>query len=141
MIFQERKQSNDEYAYDVEDVFGTVHIESSVKLTGDILDGIVMVLLKQNISAEEIRGEVKHDKGVVQYVFKKRPLWEDDDEPKPCNDIPTSINEPGSAYIVTFLSRVPGWNWCARFVEAFREAWKRVGGYQQQRESGTGENY
>jgi len=92
MIFQERKQPNDAYSYDVEDVFGTVHIESSVKLTGDILDGIVMVLLKQNISAEEIRGEVKHNKGVVQYVFKKRPMWEDEDEAKqPCNDTNNQI--------------------------------------------------
>ena len=126
MIFQERKQPNDEYTYNVEDVFGTAHIESSVKLTGDILDGIVMVLLKQNIAAEEIRGEVKHDKGVVQYVFKKRPQWEDD-EPEPCNDTHTSTNEPASASIRTRLLRIPALSWCKRFVVAFREAWRKGG--------------
>jgi hypothetical protein len=125
MIFQERKQPNDEFSYDVEDVFGTVHIESSVKLTGDILDGIVMVLLKQNISAEEIRGEVKHDKGVVQYVFKKRPMWEDEDEEKqPCKDTHTSTQKPESASTRTRLLRIPILSWCGRFAEAFREAWK-----------------
>jgi len=141
MIFQERKQPNsDEYTYDVEDVFGTVHIESSVKLTGDILDGIVMVLLKQNISAEEIRGEVKHDKGVVQYVFKKRPMWEDEDEAKqPCNDTPTSTQKPESASTRTRLLRIPILSWCARFAEAFREAWKK--GAKSQRESDAGKNY
>jgi hypothetical protein len=123
MIFQEKK-TTEGYVYNVEDIFGTVSIDSDVKLDGDTLDGIVMVLLRQNISAEEILGEVKHNGGVVRYRFKKRPLWEDE---KICKNTPTSTSKQESVPIHThrsILGRII--RLVQRFAEAFREAWKKT---------------
>lgn len=129
MIFQERKKEAG-YTYDVEDVFGTIHIESTTKLDGDTLDEMVMVLLKQNLPAQTVTGEVKHKSGTVAYTYVKRPLWEDDDEQKPCESTPTSTKKPESVSIRTRLLRIPALSWCARFAEAFREAWRKGKGSQ-----------
>ena len=126
MIFQERTIHNG-YSYDVEDIFGTLHIESSVKLTGEILDDMVVLLLRRNISAETVTGEIKHQGGTVTYIFKRAPAWEDD---KPCDDTHTSTKQPERESIRTRLLRVPGLIWCRKFAEAFREAWKKGKGSQ-----------
>lgn len=125
MIFQERKKEAG-YTYDVEDVFGTIHIESTTKLDGDTLDEMVMVLLKQNLPAQTVTGEVKHKSGTVAYTYVKRPLWEEDEEEKkPCENIPTSTKKQESASTATPHFTVPIWSWCKRFVVAFREAWRK----------------
>jgi hypothetical protein len=123
MIFQEKKVTTG-YTYDVQDVFGTIHIESGVQLEPDILDGMVVLLLKQNITAQTINGTVKHAQGVVSYTFTRAPLWEDDKEP--CESTPTSTDTPESASTRTPRSPATIWYWCKRFVGAFREAWRKT---------------
>lgn len=123
MIFIERKKEEG-YTYDLEDVFGTLHIESAQKLDAEILDGMVVLLLKQALTARIVEGEVKHEKGTVKYTFVKRPHWEHDDEEEQCEDTPTSTNEPESASTATPSSPTPTSNWLRQFVEAFREAWR-----------------
>ncbi len=136
MIFQERKIETG-FHYTVEDIFGVIDIESSTKLEPDILDEMVVVLLRQNLNAREISGEVKHGDGIVKYVFKPRPIWEDDDEKNKCKDTLTSIKKQENASTQTRLSRIPLLNWFRRFAGAFREAWKKArsgGSYQHERD-------
>ncbi len=125
MIFAERKIESG-FTYEVEDIFGTISIESDKKLTGDILDDMVLLLLRQNGNAGEISGEVKHDGGIVKYVFKKRPIWEKDEE-TPCESTPTSIPKQESAS--TRILHLPRsiLSWFKRFVGAFLEAWRKAG--------------
>lgn len=125
MIFAERKKESG-FEYDVEDVFGTIHIDSSTKLDPSTLDEMVLLLLRQNLNAGEIRGEVKHAKGTVSYVFKPRTQWEDDDEKKPCEDTPTSTPAPESASTPTSHFVIDAFNWCKKFAEAFRVAWRKA---------------
>jgi hypothetical protein len=127
MIFQEKKNKNG-YTYKVEDVFGTIMIDSSVKLEPGILDDLVVLLLKTNMSAKIITGEVKHKTGVVQYRFERAPLWDNNDEP--CENTPISTPEPASAFTPTHRLRLPILSWCRRFAEAFREAWRKGKHYQ-----------
>lgn len=126
MIFQERTTKTG-YTYDVEDVFGTIHIESTSKLDGDTLDDMVVVLLKQNLPAQTVTGEVKHKHGTVTYTYVKRPQWEEDEEEKkkPCENTPTSTKQPERESILTCLSKAPALIWFRRFAEAFREAWRK----------------
>ena len=124
MIFQERKKEAG-YTYDVEDIFGTITIESSTKLTADILDDMVVLLLRQNLNAGVITGEVKHKGGIVKYVFKPRAQWEED-EKESCEDTPTSTPKPESESIATRRSSVPVLSWLKKFAGAFREAWKNA---------------
>ncbi len=121
MIFQERKTDTG-YTYDLEDVFGTLHIVSTSKVSADLLDSMVVLLLRQNLTAGTVEGEVKHKDGTVQYIFKKAPLWEDDDENEPCEDTPTSTEKQESASTQTRPLKTPGSSWWSRFAGAFREA-------------------
>lgn len=125
MIFQERKIETG-YSYDVEDVFGTVHLESDVKLDGEKLDGVVVLLLRQNIRAEEIRGEVKFESGKIIYIFKRAPTWTDDDEDDICENTPTSTSEQVKGSTWTANPAIRTLSLLQRFVEAFREAWKKT---------------
>jgi len=130
MIFQERKQPNDEYTYDLEDVFGKLHIISTTKLTADILDGMVVLLLRQNLKAEKIDGEIKHEDGIVKYQFTRASQWGGDDE-IPCENTHTSTSEQVSGSPAecrwNFLKKIGNlWNWSRRYAGAFREAWKNV---------------
>lgn len=136
MLFIEKKNESG-FTYDVEDIFGTINIESEDKLTPELLDDMVVLLLRQNSNAGEIKGEVKTETGIVKYLFKKRPLWDDKEET--CENTPTSTPKPESASTRTRLLRFPILSWCARFAEAFREAWKK--GAKSQRESDAGKNY
>lgn len=124
MIFQEKKH-NTGYTYDVEDVFGTIHIESQVQLDGSTLDDMVVVLLRQNLSAQTIKGEVETKVGKVAYTFIKRSQWDDEDEIKPCENTPTSTQRPESVYTQTLRSIARTLNWFKRFAGAFQEAWKK----------------
>jgi len=134
MIFKEQKIELEGemgmvpgYSYDVDDVFGEMHIESTEKIEPDILDEIVVVLLRQNIAAQTVRGTIKHKDGVIAYSFKKRPVWSDDDEKEPCESTPTSTTEQDTVSIRTILLNVPIIRWIARFVVAFLEGWKKAG--------------
>lgn len=127
MIFAERKVERG-YTYDVEDVFGTIHIESPDKLEPDLLDDMVVLLLKQNLSAEVVEGEVQHKGGTVRYRFQKAKQWDedDDDDDIPCADTPTSTKKQESASTPTSPSRTGALSWPRRFAGAFREAWKKT---------------
>lgn len=125
MIFQEKKQAQG-FIYTVEDIFGTIDIESDAKLDPETLDGMVVLLLRQNLNAGEIKGEVKHAKGTVKYVFRPRATWEDDDEEAPCNDIPTSTSKPERESSATSPLLARALSWSRRFAGAFREAWKKA---------------
>ncbi len=125
MIFQEKKIENG-YIYEVEDVFGNISIESDTKIKGDILDDMVVLLLKKNLSAEIINGEIKHKDGVVKYTFKRAPIWSEDEEEKnQCENSPTSIKKQEKEFIQTIKSKILIWSWFKKFAVAFREAWKK----------------
>jgi hypothetical protein len=140
MIFLEKKTKKG-YTYKVEDVFGEIEIVSTTRLVkkikdedtgeekedGSLLDDMVLLLLRENLSAEIVTGEVVHDEGKVSYTFKRAPLWsEDDEEDELCEDTPTSTKKPAKEFILIsqLIKRVL--NWPKRFVEAFREAWKKA---------------
>lgn len=129
MIFQESKKESGWY-YKVDEIFGTLEIDSPTQLGVNILDGMVSLLLRENLSAETITGEVKHENGIVKYTFNRAPIW-DDDEKTPCENIPTSTREQASESIPlspwNFLKKKEIiFNWCKRFAEAFLEAWRKT---------------
>ena len=124
MIFAEQKKESG-YSYEVEDIFGTISIESEAQLTPDLLDDMVVLMLRQNSTAGEIKGEVKHEGGVVKYTFKKRPLW-DESEDEPCENTPTSTQKLASAFTQIRHLPVSILNWLKRFAVAFREAWRKA---------------
>lgn len=128
MLFAEKKIT-DGFNYWTEDVFGEVTIDSTVKLDGKMLDKITMLILKQEPGAETVKGEVRHDDGVVSYTLKRAPQWQDDDEDEReeeiCKNTPISILERAKGIIVTALLMIPGFKWCRRFAVAFLEAWRR----------------
>jgi len=134
MIFKEKK-TQEGYQYQCEDVFGHVELVSSTRLDGDMLDSVVSLLLKQNLSAEKIEGEVKHDKGFVKYVLTPENTWkesEEHDDDESWNDTPTSTKQPESASTARGISLIANalrgaWRWSRKFVEAFREAWRKAG--------------
>lgn len=126
MLFQERK-TNTGYEYKVEDVFGSITIESEQKMSGDLLDEIVVILLRKNISAQTVTGEFKLTRGKVNYTFVKAPMWEEDEEVKtPCEDTPTSTKETVSLFTRMSRSLTLTLAWCRQFVVAFQEAWKKA---------------
>lgn len=122
MIFREQKKNNG-YVYDLDDVFGSLHIESLDKLDAELLDNMVVILLRQNIKASEINGEVEHNGNPVRYSFKKAPMWEDKEEEK-CENITTSIKEPEKEYIQTNHLKTRIYYWLQRLKEKFQKVWK-----------------
>lgn len=139
MVFQEKKTEQG-YEYTVEDVFGKIEIASSQQLTGEILDDMVVLLLRKNLNAEVVTGEVKHKGGVVTYKFHRASTWSEDDE-EPCENTPTSTEKQESGSTATNRWRVPILSWCRRFAVAFREAWRSAKSYQQpEHKSGAGKN-
>lgn len=126
MLFQERKTSLG-FEYKVEDVFGSITIDSEQKMSGDLLDEIVVILLRKNISAQTVTGEFKLTRGKVNYTFVKRPMWEEDEEIKqPCEDTPTSTKETASLFIRMRRLLTLTLAWCRQFVVAFQEAYKNT---------------
>lgn len=139
MIFQEKKTDTG-YTYKVEDVFGEIEIVSSTRLVkkikdketgeekddGSLLDDMVLLLLRKNLNAEIVTGEVIHDEGKVQYTFKRTPQWSEDDEEESCEDTHTSTKKPEKEYTPTNHLIKRTWNWFKKFVVAFQEAWKKA---------------
>lgn len=142
MIFIEKKivdesTQQEKFEYTLHEVFGKVEMKSDSKLSPDLLDGVVGVLLAQNISAERLEGEVKHTNGVVKYVFNKRPMWEKDDtleidlgefskRDEPCTNSHISTQKPVNGFtpILKFGFQIS--NWLRKFVEGFHDLCKKV---------------
>lgn len=122
MTFLEKKKKNG-YSYDLEDVFGSVHIESNTRLIADILDEIIVLLLKQKTTAETVNGKVKDGDRIIKYTFKKAKTWEDDDE---CENIPTSTNEQVSGTTSTSNQTIRTLSWLQRFAVACQRALKKI---------------
>ena len=74
MIFQEKKVEEG-WEYKINDVFGVMDFYCDEKIPVDVLDDMVLLLLRQNLSAHVVKGEVKTDQGIVRYTFTKEPQW------------------------------------------------------------------
>jgi len=126
MIFAEQKTETG-YIYDVEDVFGRIHLESDTKLPGDTLDDVVVFLLGSKSQAARIEGSATHGDSTIAYTFDRTALWsEDDEDTETCTSTPTSTQEPESEPTATNRSKRKATSWYRRFVVAFREAWKKA---------------
>ena len=125
MIFQERKKEKG-YNYICQDVFGEVEIDSPEKLESDTLDAMISLLLKNKATSKTVTGEVKSEKGIVEYKFVKADMWSDDDEKNICENTHASTRKPAREYTAIGLSIKRAMSWLQRFVGAFREAWKRA---------------
>ena len=75
MLFKERATSPG-FAYTVEDLFGTITIQSAKKLDGPTLDRIVMAVLKTGAT----EGTVTDD---ITFTFAINNTWQEDEEPVP----------------------------------------------------------
>jgi hypothetical protein len=127
MQYQEKKVGAG-FEYYGAGVFGEMTLNSPVQLDGDKLDGIMSILMKQKSTAQEVSGEVLVPHGteeeVISYHFKKTLPWGDEAvKPKeePCENTHTETKR--LARWCTAILHVPAriYNWCKRFVEAFRE--------------------
>lgn len=97
MVFAEKK-TKDGFNYECTDLFGVINIESTTKLDADLLDELVWTVIKSNISAKTITGEVTHSGGVVKYVLERETQWSENDENdtnESWSDTPTSTKKPG----------------------------------------------
>lgn len=126
MTFKEIKNEKG-YTYELEEVFGTISIDTQDRLNGDLLDDLVMLLLKQNLNAKEVSGTVDTDKGQVSYKFIKAQQWGEDK----CENIPTKTKTPERRPIATgTLQKGNVWTraskWLRKFAGVFHEAWKKA---------------
>jgi hypothetical protein len=129
MIFQERKKGTG-FEYKVEDLFGTIAIESPNKLNGQLLDEIVVILLRTT-STGNASGVVKvTENETIKYEFVRASQWDDgeDDDTEICLNLHTSTVKrvTGAAVIALLFSKIKKiGNWFKRFVVAFQEAWRK----------------
>lgn len=84
MTFLEKKREGG-FVYEVEDVFGKITIDSPIKLAkveikdgvervnGDILDGLVLHILKEN----KVEGLINK---VIKYIYEPAKPWDKDSE-------------------------------------------------------------
>lgn len=140
MIFQEKKVPEG-YEYKVEDVFGVMEFYSDTKIDVSVLDDMVLLLLRQNLSALTVNGEVKHDQGTVRYTFTKEPIWGDvspeeeaewedpsdkdaADYKKPCENTLTSTHVPESEFtrISLYVRRI--FKRLRKSAAVLRDIWK-----------------
>jgi len=134
MIFQEKAVAN-AWEYKIEDVFGVMEFYSDTKIPVTILDDMVLLLLRQNLSAETVTGEVKTDQGIVRYTFTKESLWGDVskeeesewDEPGDldiCKNTPISTRGPESVFTLIrhWISRTL--KKLRKSVAVIRDIWK-----------------
>ena len=126
MQYQEKKISKG-YEYYGAGVFGEMEVVSTQKLDGDKLDGIMALLVKGKDRAQTVNGEIKiSEDHTVTYKFTKNLQWGEEKilPPEPCEDTHTETNEQGKSSTQTSHAIAKICNWCRRFVEAFREAWR-----------------
>lgn len=124
MIFVETK-TKDGYTYDAHNVIGKIHIEAVEKLDGEILDGMVGLMLRKNLNAETIKGTVEYEEGkTVSYTLEKESQWQEStpEEDASWNNSPTSTKRqekestPRNAWKTKIL------NWLLKYVDKFRQA-------------------
>jgi len=134
MIFQEKKVEEG-WEYKIEDVFGVMDFYCDEKIPVDVLDDMVLLLLRQNLSAHVVKGEVKTDQGIVRYNFTKEPQWGDvspeeeaewdDPEDKDiCENTPTSTNEQESEFTPIYLYVARIFKKLRKSVAVLRDIWR-----------------
>ena len=134
MIFQEKKVEEG-WEYKINDVFGVMDFYCDEKIPVDVLDDMVLLLLRQNLSAHVVKGEVKTDQGIVRYNFTKEPQWGDvspeeeaewdDPEDKDiCENTPTSIPERESVFTRIYLYVKRILRKLRRSGEVLRDVWR-----------------
>jgi len=134
MIFQER-QVEAGWEYKINDVFGVIDFSSDTQIPVDVLDDMVLLLLRQNLSALTVKGEVKHDQGIVRYTFTKEPQWgdvspeeeiewNDPEDADICENTTTSTKETESEFtpISRYVRRI--FKKLRRSAEVLRSIWK-----------------
>jgi len=134
MIFQE-KAVDQGWEYKIQDVFGVMEFYCDEKIPVDVLDDMVLLLLRQNLSALVVKGEVKTEQGIVRYNFTKEPQWGDVspeeeaewDDPEDrdiCENTPTSTNEPESEFtrISLYVRRI--FKKLRKSVAVLRDIWR-----------------
>jgi len=134
MIFQEKKVPEG-YEYKINDVFGVMEFYSGTKIQVDILDDMVLLLLRQNLSALVVNGEVKTEQGIVRYTFTKEPQWgevspeeeaewDDPEDRDICENTPTSTRGPESVFTLIrhWISRTL--KKLRKSVAVIRDVWK-----------------
>jgi hypothetical protein len=124
MLFREQK-NGEGWRYDIDDIFGSASIESNLQLDADMLDAIIMVIMKHEPGAIEVNGSVQvSDTQSITYQLKRTPMWSDD-EPEPCENSPTSTKKQEKEPTPTLPLVTRALNWSRRFVAAFLEAWRK----------------
>lgn len=79
MLFAERKTEKG-WSYETEDVFGTVRLESSVRLDGGTLDDVTLHLVTKGPLAARVAGDMTHPGGTLSYELVRRPAWDEEEE-------------------------------------------------------------
>jgi len=134
MIFQEKKVEEG-WEYKINDVFGVMEFYSDEKIIVDVLDDMVLLLLRQNLSALVVKGEVKTEQGIVRYTFTKEPQWgevspeeeaewDDPEDRDICENTPTSTDEPESEFtrISLYVRRI--FKKLRKSVAVLRDIWR-----------------
>ena len=134
MIFQEKKVEEG-WEYKIQDVFGVMEFYSDEKIPVDVLDDMVLLLLRQNLSALVVKGEVKTEQGIVRYTFTKEPQWgevspeeeaewDDPEDRDICENTPTSTDEPESEFtrISLYVRRI--FKKLRKSVAVLRDIWR-----------------
>ena len=134
MIFQEKKVDQG-WEYKIEDVFGVMDFYCDEKIPVDVLDDMVLLLLRQNLSAHVVKGEVKTDQGIVRYNFTKEPQWgevspeeeaewDDPEDRDICENTPTSIPEQESEFTPIYLYVARIFKKLRKSVAVLRDIWR-----------------
>lgn len=95
MIYVERK-TKEGYIYTAENVVGKLEVQSTKKLSGETLDDVLLLLLRNNLTAKTVKGEVTQDGDVISYTLERASQWEESSGNEQWNDTPISTKEPVS---------------------------------------------
>lgn len=98
MLFAERKVEGKGYSYEVEDIFGTITMESPDKLDGPSLDLLVQYVMKMDAPEGSVR--LEDSTGDITFNFDKKIEWEDVPEEKPI--LPDTPPTPPPGYRTVF---------------------------------------
>lgn len=108
MIFKEKKTESGIFSYEVEDLFGTISINSPDRLKAAELDMIVLGVMQSQADEGTIEGTQ------VSFKFRKRPQWEDIEPPEP-----KAAADPPPAPKASFIRRV------IKFVKNLKGTWQK----------------
>lgn len=76
MIFTEKKE-NDLWIYNCEDFIGEVTLKSKLQLSPNVLDSCVLRLTNMSAVSGTFLDDSRNNE--IQFEFKKRPVWEEDE--------------------------------------------------------------